>query len=211
MCVRQSVHTEKCPTVKIPMAKSLVALFITNLPTQIKFNLWTTYNKMYLVSIVPARWKTADIIPLLKPEKNPTEPKSYRPILLLSCAGKLMERMVGKRLRWYLEQNQILLPYQFGFRSGKSLLDPLAILEHEIQMSYRTQKVTIVVLLDLAAAFDKADVMAILYKLDKNGVKGKLLAWLQTYLLGRYYRVWVENKTSNTYPISSSVPQWSPP
>ena len=150
--------------------------FITNLPTQIKIELWTTYNIMYKESIVPASWKTADIIPILKPGKNPTEPKPYRPISLLSCAGKIMERMVGKRLRWYLEQNKILLPYQFGFRRGKSTLAPPAIFEHEIQMSFRTQKLTIVVLLDLTSAFDKADVMAILYKLATNGMKGKVLA-----------------------------------
>ena len=122
---------------------------ISNLPTQMKIDLWTSFNKMYEESIVPSSWKTADIISILKPGKNPTEPKSYWLISLLSCAGKLMERMVGKRPRWYLEQNQIFLPYQFGFRSGKSTLDTLVILEHDIQMSFRTQKVTIVELLDL--------------------------------------------------------------
>ena len=122
-----------------------------------------------------------------------------------------MERVVRNRLTWYLEENETLLPNQFGFRNGRSTLDPLTILEHEIQMGFRTGQVTIVVTHDLSAAFDRADILSIIYKLCSRGLKGNLLRWHHSYLKDRSYRVWVQNKASSIQNITSSVPQGSPP
>ena len=135
----------------------------------------------------------------LKPGKDPANPATYRPISLLSCVGKLMERMISKRLKWYTEANNTLSPYQFGFRSNRSTLDPHAVLEHEIQICYRRHQVTAVAIIDLSSAFDKADIKPILYKLAKNGIRGKMLNWLQNYLQDRCYRVW--SKTKFLIPI----------
>ena len=85
-----------------------------------------------------------------------------------------MEKMVRKRLTWYLEENETLLSNQFGFRNGRSTLDPLTILEHEIQMGCSTRQVTIVVTLDLSAAFDKAEILSVIYKLCSRGLRGNL-------------------------------------
>jgi len=52
-------------------------------------------NKTWRTSKVPKAWKTALITPLLKSGKPPGEAKSYRPISLTSCIGKLAERMAG--------------------------------------------------------------------------------------------------------------------
>ena len=59
---------------------------------------------------LPRDWRNAHIIPILKSNKPPDEPKSYRPISLTSCLGKLAERMVNARLYWFLESSNILLP-----------------------------------------------------------------------------------------------------
>ena len=185
-------------------------LFLTHLPEKMEHKLLRIFNKIYAEGTVPEEWKQADIVPIQKPGKNPADPAAYRPISLLSCIGKLMERMVRNRLTWYLEENETLLPNQFGFRNGRSTLDPLTILEHEIQMGFRTRQVTIVVTLDLSAAFDRADILSIIYKLCSRGLRGNLLRWLHSYLKDRSYRVWVQNKASTTQNITSSVPQGSP-
>ena len=46
------------------------------------------------------------VIPILKPNKDETG--SYRPIALLSCTGKLIEKIVQKRLECFVESNNIL-------------------------------------------------------------------------------------------------------
>ena len=71
-----------------------------------------------------------------------------------------------------------LLPQQFGFRPSRSTVDPLSILEHVIQKAYELQKVTLVILLDLSATFDRASSGAVLSKLTGMRVEGDIFRWL---------------------------------
>ena len=59
------------------------------------------------MSVWPSSWKEVVLIPVLKPGKDPTVPKSYRPIALSSTLCKLMERMINNRLAWYLEKRDL--------------------------------------------------------------------------------------------------------
>ena len=50
-------------------------------------------------AVHPPEWKTANCVIIPKPGKNTySRPKSYRPISLQSCLGKLLEAIVAKRL-----------------------------------------------------------------------------------------------------------------
>ena len=48
----------------------------------------------FMVGYFPVAWKSATGIMLLKPGKEAKKPGSYRPISLLSCAGKLFEKVI---------------------------------------------------------------------------------------------------------------------
>ena len=52
------------------------------------------FNHSIRLNVIPALWKRASIVPLLKPGKNPTLPPSYRPVSLLSNLSKILERLV---------------------------------------------------------------------------------------------------------------------
>ena len=65
---------------------------------------------------VPTTWKLAKLCPILKPGKDPRYVESYRPISLLECLGKLLERIVTTRLEDVVERNQMLPHSQAGFR-----------------------------------------------------------------------------------------------
>lgn len=69
--------------------------------------------------------ETLVIIPMGKPGKDKSEITSYRPIALTSNLCKLMERMIAKRLMYYLESRGIITPYQSGFRNGRTTMDPV--------------------------------------------------------------------------------------
>lgn len=64
----------------------------------------------------PDNWKEALIIPVLKQDKNKLLPSSYRPISLTCCMGKLYENLINKRLQDYLENKNLLVNYQAGYR-----------------------------------------------------------------------------------------------
>ena len=58
-------------------------------------------------------------------QKDPAEPYNYRPIALTSCLCKTLERMINKRLTWFLESNNHISRFQSGFRSDRSTTDNL--------------------------------------------------------------------------------------
>ncbi|GFS54979.1 RNA-directed DNA polymerase from mobile element jockey [Trichonephila clavipes] len=71
---------------------------------------------MLTLRYFPKSWKTAVVVPILKPGKNSALAESYRPISLLPVLSKLAEKIILARLNDYLEREKILIPEQHGFR-----------------------------------------------------------------------------------------------
>ncbi|CAL4129033.1 unnamed protein product, partial [Meganyctiphanes norvegica] len=69
----------------------IINLFLKNLPDHKLGELLSLINKTWRTSEVPITWKNALIMPIPKPGKDLSDPKSYRPISLLSCVGKTVE------------------------------------------------------------------------------------------------------------------------
>jgi hypothetical protein len=103
------------------------------------------FNLSFRTADIPPTWKSSQIVPIPKPGKDPASVAAYRPISLLSCVGKLMERLVVARLSWFLERNNSFLPHQFGFRPQCGTMDALIIFEHNIQLALRTQQIVFAV------------------------------------------------------------------
>ena len=149
--------------------------FLKNLPNHKMTELLSLINKSWRYSKIPDNWKSALIIPIHKVGKDPSDPKSYRPISLLSCVGKVAERLVNTRLQWHMEKTGKYSPTQFGFRPGRSTEDPLVSLDHQIRSSLVNRKVTVAVFFDLKNAFDTINHNHILYILTKAGIRGNML------------------------------------
>ena len=73
------------------------------------YNIWISSN-------IPTIWEQTITIPILKKQKDPTNPTSYRPIALTSCTCKTLERMINLRLTWFLESNNLISNLQTGFK-----------------------------------------------------------------------------------------------
>ena len=85
----------------------------------------TVFNNIWRKGEIPASWRDATVIPLLKPGKTGMDPLHYRPISLTSSVCKLLERLVNVRFSWFLESNNILADAQCGFRRNRSTVDHL--------------------------------------------------------------------------------------
>ena len=73
---------------------------------------------------VPLTWRTAKVIALRKPgKKSYTTPRSYKPISLLPVIGKILEKIINRRLMGVLESRGLLSPHQYGFRLGRDTED----------------------------------------------------------------------------------------
>ena len=183
--------------------------FLIHLPQTKLHELLGIINRIWRKGEFPKDWKLAQIIPILKPGKEAQNVSSYRPISLLSCLSKLVEKMVCNRLTYFIEANNLLRITQFGFRANRSTIDPIISLEQDIRASLINKKVTILVFFDLKSAFDSVNHIKLLKTLADIGIKGKMLTWLISFLSDRKIQVLLEDKVSNTYNINTGVPQGS--
>lgn len=77
-------------------------------------------------------------------------------------------------------------------------------------MNVNKGHVTLLVLLDLSAAFDTVDHNILLQRLSTSfGVSGMALTWFKSYLHGRSQRVSINGTTSSVFDLSCDVPQGS--
>ena len=105
------------------------------------------FNYIWTIGKFPADCQYATIIPIPKPGKDPAEPYSYRPIAITSCLCKTLERMINKRLTWFLESNNHISRFQSGFRSDRSTTDNLARLETFIHDAFIKKELVVAVVL----------------------------------------------------------------
>jgi len=157
----------------------------------------------------PSQWRYSTVVPLLKQGKPSNSPTSYRPIALTCCLCKIIERIANRRLQFYLESVGFLTPFQSGFRSGHSTLDPLARLESAIRRSLIQADCCVGVFLDISRAFDTVWHHGLLRKLSDMGLTGNLPHFIQEFLHDRKITVRYNNKFSGTLSTTSGVPQGS--
>jgi len=79
------------------------------------------FNQSLRESQYPNAWKIANVIPLFK-KGNKELPSNYRPISLISCLGKVMERVVDKYVFNFLLHNDLFHKTQSGFLRGHSTI-----------------------------------------------------------------------------------------
>ena len=137
-----------------PGEDEILYSMIFNLPNSTKTFLLDILNNFWCSGTSHKSWKISIIIPVLKPMKDSSLPKNYRPIALTSCISKIYEHMINARLVWHLEYKNLLFNRKFGFRKNHSTVDPLMILSQEIQNAFAIQNQTIAVFFDLEKAYD---------------------------------------------------------
>ena len=90
---------------------------IKNVKSSISLPLVKLFSKSLKDHVFPEIWKESIVNPLFKKDDKSLV-CNYRPISLLSCIGKLMERCVHKHLYNDLYFNYLLYEKQSGFLSG---------------------------------------------------------------------------------------------
>lgn len=201
-----AISLAKCTT---PGGDGISNAMIKRFPIHIKYVLLDIFNVIWTRSECPLAWGQAVLIPILKPGKSPTDPLSYRPIALTSAFCKLMERMVNKRLLWFLEANKLLDPVQSGFRQGRRTTDHLINLENCVNKGFANKENTVAVFLDIQKAYDMVWRKGVLIKLQGLGVAGKMVRWIDSFLSNRTIQVRINGLMSRVCKIDNGVPQGS--
>ena len=156
---------------------------------------------------IPRQWCKARVVAILKPGKDPGDPKSYRPISLLCHLYKLFERMLLDRIVSGVDEK--LISQQAGFRAGKSCTGQILNLTQHIEDGFQRGKVTGVAFVDLTAAYDTVNHRRLLSKLyDVTGDYG-LVEMTRVLLSNRRFQVTLQGKKSRWRVQKNGLPQGS--
>ena len=166
------------------------------------------FNKSFQCKIFPNNWKIAFIIPLFK-RGDKSLPSNYRPVSLLSCVSKCIEKIAFKYIFNHLIFNRLLYKFQSGFIPGYSTTHQLVELYHNILLALDNKEMTSITFADVSKAFDRVWIRGLILKLERYGVKGELLCWLKSYLSNRCQRVIIKDAISSVGEFKAGVPQGS--
>ncbi|XDV14238.1 hypothetical protein PO909_002414, partial [Leuciscus waleckii] len=134
----------------------------------------------------------------------------YRPISNLLFLSKILEKAVSSQLCSFLERNDICEDFQSGFRPYHSTETALIRVTNNLLLSSDRGCISLLVLLDLSAAFDTIDHSILLNRLENYiGISGIALAWFKSYLSDRYQFVAVNEEMSHRSQVQYGVPQGS--
>ena len=137
-----------------PGHDSIMNIFFSKASSQCKQELLSLFNTSWTSGFVPDSWKHGIVVPIPKPGKAPEQVTGYRPITLLPCMGKLMERMVLRRLQHTLESRNVFSSFHLGFRKGKSTTDALHLMKNAITLAQHAHEYCLIVYLDIEGALD---------------------------------------------------------
>ncbi|GFX10607.1 probable RNA-directed DNA polymerase from transposon BS [Trichonephila clavipes] len=157
----------------------------------------------------PKNWKTAVVVPILKPNFDDTRPQNYCTISLLSSLSKAYEFVLLNRLNQHCIARNIIIPEQHGFVPQSSTVTQLLRVTELIHHGFQNNQVTGMLFVDIAKAFEKNWHEGLLSKMMRLGFSDQLIKIIHSYLNSRELRVRVENSLSTARPILSGVPQGS--
>ena len=195
----KEINTSKSSAITLLSSKIVKDAFLV-LTLQLVYLL----NLSLDTNIFPDKWKEATVVPLYK-GGNKLDVGNYRPISLLPLPGKLLEKIVHKKISTYLEINEILCDEQNGFRKERSTTHSIVNLTDSIFNG----ETCMAVFIDLKKAFDTINHNILVHKLEYLGIKGDLLRWISNYLHDRKQKTYANGKTSKFLPITCGVPQGS--
>jgi retron-type reverse transcriptase len=104
------------------------------------------------------------ILPVAKIPK-PDELRDYRPIRVPPTLSKALEVVMRNQMIQFIDENRLLSPCQYGFRSGHSMATALLKITNDIQRDCDWRLVTFLLLLDFSKVFDNVRHSLLLKKL----------------------------------------------
>ena len=191
--------------------QSFPSKLFANIIDSVVDDLVIIFNKSLSNGIFPNQFKQACVLPIIKNANlDSNEMKNFRPISLLDFKSKLLERIVSSRLNSHLSLCNLHDLYQSGYKKHHSTETALLYVVNELRLNADKNYVSILLTLDLSAAFDTID-HKILYSTLKNylGIEGTALSWLESYLSNRTQTVYFNDSQSEPKILNFGVPQGS--
>ena len=160
--------------------------------------------------VVPNDWKVAHVTPLLKKAGLAATFNNFRPVSNLAFISKILEKVVLHQILSHCSNFAPLPVNQSSYRQFHSTETALLKVQSDILMNMDKQEITLLVLLDLSAAFDTIDHGILLDILERDfGITDSALKWIKSYISSRRQCIIVDDSTSKEFDIDCGIPQGS--
>ena len=168
-------------------------------------------NLSFSTGTFPACYRTASITPLLKKDGlDPDDPSNYRPISNLNSISKIIERVFLSRLLPHVNKSTNFNNCQSAYRQYHSTETALLKILDDVYTAAGLHQPTVLIGLDLSAAFDTIDKATLIARLEKTfGISGCALEWIRSYLTNRSQHVRIGSSNSLPSICDFGVPQGS--
>jgi hypothetical protein len=170
------------------------------------------FNGCLVKGIHPPQFKSTTIAIVAKPRKtNKANPPLYRPIVLLKCLGKIMEKIIATCIAFEVGKHNLVPTNQFGGRPKSSVIDACLLLTHDIQAVWKNGLVASALAIDIKGYFDNVHHERLIHTMQVLGFVPEITSWVRSFLLDCHVIVRVNNHKSQPLPLAGvGIPQGSP-
>jgi hypothetical protein len=170
--------------------------------------LYRIINHCFNNGCVPDAWRYGIINPIVKPSSTDLrQPLSYRGITLLSVPCKIYCDILNRRLSTFIEEGNLLVEEQNGFRKQRSCIDHLYSLHSIVNNRKVKRQSTFACFVDMKKAFDNVNRDCLWYKVKKIGVHGNMLNAIQSLYEGVHCAVRVNGLLTPWFKVPNGVKQ----
>ena len=171
--------------------------------------LCTLFNLSIQYSEYPDTFKIAKCVPIFKGNPlDPYKPINYRPISILNCLNKTLEKLLHDQIYTFLEANNIIPDFQFGYRKNRNTNQAILKLNDIIETNKLDKTVSIAIFMDLSKAFDTVDKDILCTKLNNIGFSTNSNNLIYDYMSKRKFCMKNDTLFKN-YSLDYGVPQGS--
>lgn len=160
----------KANTNTAPGLDNVLYPMLKHLPREDKKLMLRMFNKIYVEGNNVEELKSGIVVSIVKKDKTIKSSNDLRPISLLSCILKTLERIIKFRLDWWLESRGHLPKHQYGFRRGMGTQHALADLVTDIQTNFTRNNYLLAVFMDLKDAYNNVNLKVLKSKLKEINI-----------------------------------------
>ena len=160
-------------------------------------------NMCITQGIYPDNLKCSKVIPILKSEKPPTNPLSYRTINLLPSAGKVIDKVISNQLLKHLDDHELIPQQHHGGRRHRSTTTAVASMLDSWVESIENSEELAVIVLDQSTAYDVIEHNLLIRKLKVLGADENTLKYFKNYLGQRRQSVLVDGFRSDELHVGN--------
>ena len=192
---------------KAPGPTGINAATLKHLPHKAIQNLTTIYNHALSMGYIPKIFKIAKMIFIPKGNKPGAEVSDHRPISLMEVHGKVLDKILNRRLQTSINDKGLNHPDQHGFRPKRGCHTALATINEEIARAINNNHRFAVVMRDVQKAFDKTWINGLKYKILRAQFSQQLIRALSSYLTDRQAYIAIDGEEGPSFGLMSGVPQ----